>query len=229
MLLARNYTTRISSADWRVLRLTDYFPPAACWCLPAILLCRLEQGLLLVAIVVASLVIPAANKTERLRGIAIVLWPSVIVGIIYVLYNMITVGAPLPVSGMHKIGLAVLGNLKGVIHVMTDTVGTEWWFIAARLYPLIFGACAGIAIIGIAALPQWRRETVVEPERLKKTFYLYVFGSFIVMNVAFLFIFEPFYAQGYWYYWPLIMIPEILVAFELGFWTQKIDGLAPQS
>lgn len=225
LLLSRNYTTRIADADLRALRLTDYFPPSARWCLAAILLCRLEQGLVFVAIAVAALAVPAKSWMERLRDITVVVLPSAIVAVVYVTYNMIAVGVPLPVSGLSKVHFGLMGNLRYLWHVMIGGLGDVWWFSAVRLYPLMFGAFAGIAMAGAGAASHWKWLPLSRYKQERISVYLIVFGLFILMNSAFLLIFEPIFKIGYWYYWPMILIPTTLASFQLGLWTKRIDGL----
>jgi hypothetical protein len=224
LFLARNYTEHVANARSRTPGLTDYFPLAARWCLAAILLCRLEQGLIFIAIATISFAIPAENQMQRLRGLAIVLLPSVTVASVYVTYNLVAVGVPLPVSGLSKVGFGLAGNLRYLWHVMVGGMNDVWWFAAIRLYPIIFGACAGVVMLALAASGKRDRG------RLRgMSVYLAVFGLFLLMNSTLLFIFEPISLIGYWYYWPIILVPTILVAVWLGYWARRIHGLGRTS
>ena len=224
LFLARNHMEHVANAGSRTLRLTDYFPSAARWCLAAILLCRLEQGLILIAIATVSLFIPDENQMQRLKGLTIVLLPSIIVASIYVAYNLVAIGVPLPVSGLSKVSFGLVGNLRYLWHVMVGGMNDVWWFAAIRLYPIIFGTCSGVVMLAIAASGKRDRGRL-----MGMSVYLAVFGLFLLMNSTLLFIFEPISLIGYWYYWPIIMAPTILVAVLLGYWAARIHGLGRTS
>jgi hypothetical protein len=224
LFLARNYMEHVANAGSQTLRLTNYFPPAARWCLAAILLCRLEQGLIFIAITIICFVTPADNQVQRLRGLAIILLPSVIVTSIYIAYNLAAVGVPLPVSGLSKVRFGLVGNLRYLWHVMVGGMNDVWWFAAIRLYPIIFGACAGVVMLAAAARCKRDRG------RLRgMSVYLAVFGLFLLMNSTLLFIFEPIGLIGYWYYWPMVLVPAIFVAMPLGYWARRVHGLGGAS
>ena len=221
--LTHNYTARLLGTSPAALRLTGYFPPAARWCLAAILLGRLEQGLLLIAIAVAACTIPAASRLDRARDAATVLLPACLAGCIYVAFNMITVGTALPVSGLSKIHSGLRGNMHALWFVLRGTIGSTWWLAATRLYPLLFGLSAGVAMLVAAGASRWQWTRA--PGQGALPFYLSVFGLFLTMNALFLFGLEPIYSIGYWYFWPIAMVPSVLVSLWLGVWTERHAGL----
>jgi hypothetical protein len=224
--LAKRYVTLTVAAEPGNARLTDYFPPAARWCLAAILLCRLEQGLVFIAIAAASLLVPAKSQMERLRDLIIVALPATAVLLIYVCFNMLTVGVPLPVSGLAKVQSGLVGNFEYLLSVMSGGLRDEWWLIAVRIYPLIFGGCAGIAILVAAGRVERQRSSPDNRWHKAMSVYLVSFGLFLLMNASLLFAFEPIYKIGYWYYWPIVLIPATLVALWLGSWTRGATGRA---
>lgn len=220
-ILARNYRTRMSRANFKNLRLSDYFPHAARWSLAAILLCRLEYGLLLIAIIAGTLEIPAEKGLARIWTIATVLWPSALVACLYVVFNIETVGSPLPVSGTSKLGLSVYANALNIRDTFINSAGQDWWIIASRIYPVIFGALAGVVLVSVGFNSKMKRADFVETVSLKSSIYLYIFGYFLLLDAAFLFFYVDFWHQGYWYYWPFILIPGVFFALQLGAWIKR--------
>ncbi len=51
--------------------------------------------------------------------------------------------------------------------------------------------------------------------------FLVLFGLFLVLKALFLFLFVPMYNQGYWYYFLMVGICNVIFAFAVGFYLKK--------
>ena len=184
------------------------------------LLCRLEQGLLLISVAAGSFGNSGSQSNRALKGDNNGILPSAIVGSLYVLYNLLTVGVMLPVSGVSKMEWVFAENIKDLLRVMFSRYTDNWWGMAARLYPVLFGACAGLGIIAAAVVLRTRARRA-PAATVQLSVYAYIFGTYMVATTMFLLSCVAVLHQRYWYYWGITLIPTICVALLLGFWTQE--------
>ena len=97
-------------------------------------LARPELGLMVVILVVAALVAPRGG--DRRLGVAIkLIWPSVLMGGLWLVYNLSVTGHPLPNTFYVKTGGATVGaQVSGFFRVVVLSSGWIWTFVTAALF-----------------------------------------------------------------------------------------------
>ena len=198
----------------------SFFPFSTRLCLAMLVLCRLDDCFLVAAIGIFVLSQGGISLGKKVNALFHILWPTVVASFIYVAFNELTVGSPLPVSGTSKTSIAVASNFHNFFTALSGQPGDlEWWYLAIRLYPLIFALLVGIACIFVGLRYKNIDSELSESALIKSL--LNIFGLFLVLKAMFLFLFVPLYAQGYWYYFQMVGICNVIFALVVGFYIKK--------
>lgn len=183
-----------------------FFPLSARLCLAALSLARLDDFIFVGAIGFLILLRKNIALPERARMILHITWPACTALCLYAAFNFWTVGTLLPTSATHKVeaAFAALANINYIGSVFSGQQGDVWWVLAVRIFPLMFALCAG-------ALLCWAS---FENKKLNGlTFLVRSAAVFLVAKALFLIIFVHAFHQGYWYYFSMICICNLVFAF----------------
>jgi len=197
-------------APYASYEMGTFFPLGSRICLAALVLSRLDDGFLIAAIGLFLLTQTAYSLTERARALFHVVWPAILGFEIYIVFNALTVGVLLPVSAKAKMTFSFRENFHHLYalffgHLQND----QWWFIAARMTPIIFSVLGGIMCIGLG----WRHRHILhELSAGSFKFLLTIAGYFMAMKGIFLFLWVPLWSQGYWYYFSMILTANAVFA-----------------
>jgi hypothetical protein len=199
----------------------SFFPFSTRLCLGLLVLCRLDDCFLVVAIGIFVLAQGGISFIKKVNALLHILWPTIVAIGIYVAFNELAVGAPLPVSGTNKMNLsAVTHNFYNLFMVWSGRQGTEeWWYLAFCLYTLIFALTVGMICVFVGR--RYKNISSGLPETSLMMSLLNIFGLFLVLKAVFLFLFVPIINQGYWYYFPMVCICNVLFAIAVGFYVNK--------
>lgn len=216
------FASRLTRADVGVVDLTrpTWKSPfvAAGVVLPFLILARLDDVFILTGLAVGLFLLPGALR-DKLRTATLLLAPSVVVVSCYMLYNRLSVGSWLPLSGMSKSGLALhssvyivasgmfppLVDLKNaIVTKQSDTLDLHlnMFRTLQMLYPALFAA--GFVIL-------------VRVYHEKRVRYLAFVGLalYVVFKAGYNLVSVNLWHQGTWYYAFSIMLSSFFVALLL--------------
>lgn len=186
--------------------LREFFPLSVRLLLAAIVLTRLDDIFLLVAI--ALFIIRQDYPYRDLaRTLVHAFWPAALALLIYMGINEASVGAALPVSATAKMASLSGKNLSWLLGTWVGNSGDVWWIGAVRVFPLAFSL-----LFGIALLRRSWRERILHPAHNPLMALLYTGGWFLVLKATFLFVSVPMIMQGYWYYFSMIGVANVVCA-----------------
>lgn len=199
----------------------SFFPFSTRLCLALLVLCRLDDCFLVVAIGIFTLFQGGISFGKKINALIHILWPTVVALITYVAFNELTVGSPLPVSGMKKTTVAVTTNFHILFEVLSgrQIMDVDWWYAAFCLYPLIFALLAGMICTFVGR--RYKNINSGLPENFLMMSLLNIFGLFLVLKATFLFLFVQLNSQGYWYYFQMVAICNVIFALAVGFYIKK--------
>ena len=196
------------------------FPFATRICLAMIVLSRLDDCFLVVAIGIFILSQSGISFYKKINTLIHVLLPTALVLLTYILFNELTVGSALPVSGVSKLSVDITINLHNLFMVLSGQSGTlEWWYLASCFYTIIFLMLAGIicTIVG----RRYKNITLGLSENYFMMSLLNIFGLFLTLKALFLFTFVPVVNQGYWYYFTMVFVCNVIVAIAIGSYVKN--------
>ena len=198
----------------------SFFPFSTRICLALIVLSRLDDCFLVISLSVFVLSLNDISFQKKINSLIHILLPTVVVLLIYITFNELTAGSLLPVSGTSKTSFAITGNLHNLFMVLTGQSGImEWWYLAYCFYSIILALLVGTSCIFVGR--RFKNLNSVLPENSLMMSLLNVFGWFLVLKALFLFIFVPVVHQGYWYYFPMVVICNVIFAIAVGFYIKN--------
>lgn len=197
----------------------SYFPYSARICLAMLVLCRLDDCFLAAAISIVVLSQGGISFSKKISALSHILWPAVVASGAYIAFNQLTVGVPLPVSGMSKLSIAVTGNFQILFAALAGRATEKWWYEAICFYPVIFAL-----LVGTVCAFFGRRYKNINSGTGENTFMmplLNIFGLFLVIKALFLFLFVPVFQQGYWYFFSMVTVCNVIIAIAAGWHIRK--------
>ena len=198
----------------------SFFPFSTRLCLAMLVLCRLDDCFLVAAIGIFVLSQGGISLGEKTKALFHILWPTIVAILAYVAFNELTTGSPLPVSGMSKTSVAVANNFHNLLMALSGQPGDlEWWYLAVRLYPLIFALLVGMACVFVGL--RYKNINSGLPENSLMKSLLNISGWFLVLKAMFLLLFVQVYEQGYWYYFPMVWVCNVTFALAVGFYIKE--------
>ena len=177
-------------------------------CLVLIVFCRLEQVFLLVAIALVGFTPFFVGRFgEKIIQLIRVFWPTVLALMVFMILNQMLVGAPLPTSGSSKVGVGLIGNLGLLWAYFKNHGGDQQDRIAALLFCMVIGAL--FVLIGLRKIKS--QTNTVSPQQ-SLAIGTFLVGIFLLLNALFLFTLVPLWNQGYWYYFPMLLMAAFVMA-----------------
>lgn len=209
---------RHSPGDYDIYRL---FPLPARICLAGIILARLDDIFLLVAIGLFILLQRHYSLAQKIRLGLFIMWPTALALSLYAAYNIWTVGLVAPVSASNKVGT---GSIKEALRLHFLVLSghkwgaTDWWIIATRIVPSLVALCAGI--LGI--IYGWRHRTLhSSAAKASLRGVLFIIGIFLFLKSLFYLLWVHPMAQGYWYYFTMTTAISFIAALVFAFFLKN--------
>lgn len=207
----------------------SFFPYSSRLCLAMLVLCRLDDCFLVVAIGIFVFAQSGVIFRKKINALLHILWPTAVALTIYITFNELTVGSPLPVSGTSKMSVDIARNLHILFVVLSgqSTEFVDWWNMAVRLYPVIFSLLVGLLLC--IYFGRRYKNIILRPTDTSSTTALWsIFGLYLVLKATFLLLFVTVFKQGYWYYFPMVVVCNVIFALAIGFYirgnSKKILG-----
>ena len=200
------------------------FAKASRWVLPLIVLSRLDDIFLLPGLWAAILLFEPERR-RQFRAILTVSLPTIVAALAYMLYNKVTVGAAMPLSGGTKSGFAgpVFTYLAAGLHLpmildlkqaLTHTpynpeaIWTNSFRFVEVLYPLVAAA------FGAAVLWRYRR-------RAADSLVWFALCVYVLIKMGYNLLMVHPWHQADWYYALIMLSLSIMAAQAIaGAWTR---------
>ena len=211
VILLRNEPEK--SAD-----IKNYFPLSARICLAAIVLCRLDDCFWVLAIGLFVVMQRGIGLDKKARLLLYIFWPTAFAIIAYMTYNLLALGVMLPVSATAKMHLVTGSFGRRFLSVLggSGTKIYDWWYYAVRVYPIIFSLLVGVLCTYLSQRP---RHLALPISSIFESSML-ICGLFLIAKALFLIIFVTMLDQGYWYYYSMLDMCNIMFAMVVG-WIVK--------
>lgn len=165
--------------------------------LAAIVLARLDNILLVLSIALTILLFDNGDVSRRVRQNAQIFVPVAVFVLLYMAYNLVTVGVVLPLSGLQKTEFALVGNFKDTLSLLANyRVG-----IARRILPMLMFILSGVVMF-IYALFEFNEDPSKEDwrERIFKKYVVMLLSGYLFLKATFHFSIVDWPNQGWWYY-----------------------------
>ncbi len=204
-------------------RLKEYFPLSVRLCLPLLILCRLDDCFIMIAIAAFVLLWRGVELREKVEALVYACWPTAAVLIAYVGFNYWNYGVLIPTSASAKVDVGNNANFTGFYHVFSVLLtNPRWWTMAVRAVAVL--TAMGVGMCGVVLVLRsskgWRRSAAAE--------LVLLFCLFLVVKALFIVISLNLWSQGYWYYFSMVGIINVMAAMFAGAMVRRYkESLAP--
>lgn len=197
-------------------------------------LSRLDDIFIFFGLLVAFIAFAEDKKSvERFLRAGIMLAPAGVLVCGYILFNLVTMGIPMPVSGIAKAGLAIFANILDSIQMFIPfDLATESPFRYVdmtwrALQTCLPAALALLVIVPIVQRLRADRETALfslgPAQKL-----LFVVGIYIVIKALYNTINVKFVHQGHWYYPAAVIYANLVMIIGLrAIWESAVRAELP--
>lgn len=199
-------------------------------------LARLDDIFIFFGLLVAFIAFADDKKSvERFVRAVILLAPAGVLVGGYILYNLVTMGIPMPVSGIAKAGFSIFANFLDAIQMFTpfdlaieepvSYVDRTWRALQTCLPPTL----ALIVIVPI--LRRAREDSRMGLLTLSPTLkLLFVVGIYVVIKALYNVINVKFVHQGHWYYPAAVIYTNLAIIIALrAIWEAAVRQQLPSS
>lgn len=193
-------------------RSTDIFSPAVRVLLGIVVLSRLDDIFLPLAMALSVLLFDGGGLARRVGDLVRIMAPSALMVVAYLVYNLVTVGTLLPVSGLEKTSFVLVANLEraaSLIHHYRPEV-------ASRILPMLIMAAAGTVILVYTLFDlRRRREGSGMREFGFERWLVLPISAYLLLKATFYLTMVDMWQQGWWYYSCQIFAFNFILAIGL--------------
>ncbi len=192
-------------------RLEDYFPLSVRLCLPLIILCRLDDCFIMIAIGVFVLLYRGITLKEKIAALVHISWPTAVVLAGYLGFNYYNLGVMLPTSASTKVEAFHHFDFMGFYQLFRQVLpAIAWWGLAVRVVPVMLALIAGTcgAVLALRARYRYGRSAAGD--------LVFLFCVFIATKAFFIFTSLYLGHQGYWYYFSMVDVMNVMAAMSAG-------------
>ena len=217
-LLSRFYALAAEPCTVRDVKV--FFPIATRICLAALVLARLDDVFLVVAIGLFVLFQTGYPLAKRIKDCVYIAYPTIIAVALYMAFNLATVGVLLPVSANAKMMFSASNNFHLLVDLFSNlTNDPRWWVLSVRMFPIIFSLMMGVASIYLG----WSHRFIISDLSTGSLkFLLNIIGYFLILKGLFLLLgVNVMWAQGYWYYFSLVVLCNAILAVAVAYFVNR--------
>jgi hypothetical protein len=193
-------------------RSTDIFTPAVRVLLGIVVLSRLDDIFLPMSMALSVLLFDGGSLARRLGDVLRIMAPAALMVLAYLVYNLVSVGTLLPVSGLEKTSFVLGANLQRAASLIQQYRPE----VASRILPILVMAASGTVILGFALVDLRRnRSGAGLRERGFERWLVLPISAYLLLKATFYLTMVDMWQQGWWYYSCQIFAFNFLLATGL--------------